>query len=659
MTVLNDSNESQVTKHGRNHATGSGARLTVPAVVALTACAFASTAGSQSSDGPAVEPVIVTGSHLPLTPANLAQSVSVVDSPELRQQTPAGLEEVLGRLNGVYVDSAGGTGGFTSLYLRGGENSHLMVQIDGVNVNDPTTTRGSTYDLSNIDVSQVERIELLRGPASAVHGAEALAGVLNIVTRPIDQLGFSAAAYGGLGEDNFGRAGITVAGGSGQLRGRLAFGVVSDGESGDDAELRLNTISGYLRFGRDGGPSGELFFRRAQRDSAAFPDDSGGPRLAVNRRRTTRDAEDSTFGGRFNLTAGRPWAIGGSAWIYEHGELANNAYVDPGVRLPVPAFTSDSEFRRRSLQVTATRDLGAQGSVVAGIEYQAEQGRIDSLGDFFMTGVPISLEFSLERSTFSLFVEGQIQLAPPVSLQLGVRRDEVDDLGAVVTPHLGVVWALPDGVTSLKASYSEGFKPPSFFALGFPIGANPDLRPESSRNGELGIVRHAAGGRSQAQISVFQTEYGNLVDFDATTFTYVNRGQIIVRGIEPALSLRLGRGWKAEIGATWLDIDLSDGMAPLRNRPERTLSAALEHEINDQNSLFVALVETGDFTDRSNPTGDIEMPGFTRVDAGYSMRRGRLRFNLAVDNVLDAAYEQYVGFPAQDRRVRVEVQVEY
>src|SRR6185503_4916958 len=115
---------------------------------------------------------------------------------QLRQHPPARLEEVLGRLNGVYVDSAGGTGGFTSLYLRGAENSHLLVLIDGVKVNDPTTTRGSAYDLSAIDVSQVERIELLRGPASAVHGGEALAGVLNIVTRPTGDSAFGASAYG-------------------------------------------------------------------------------------------------------------------------------------------------------------------------------------------------------------------------------------------------------------------------------------------------------------------------------------------------------------------------------------------------------------------------------------------------------------------------------
>ena len=119
--------------------------------------------------------------------------------------------------------------------MRGGENSHLLVLIDGVKVNDPTSTRGSAYDLSTIDVSQIERIEILRGPASAIHGGEALAGVINIITRSTSVSGIRGSAYGGVGQDDYARVGGTVATGNEVLHSQLGIGATRDGESGDDA----------------------------------------------------------------------------------------------------------------------------------------------------------------------------------------------------------------------------------------------------------------------------------------------------------------------------------------------------------------------------------------------------------------------------------------
>ena len=142
--------------------------------------------------------VLISGSRLPITESGLAQNVTVIDQRQIQESSPARLEDILGRVAGVYLDHAGKTGGFSSLYMRGAENSHLLVMVDGVKMNDPTTTRGSAYDLSSIDVHQVERIEILRGPASAIHGGEALSGVVNIIMKKPTQPGVSGSVYGAL-----------------------------------------------------------------------------------------------------------------------------------------------------------------------------------------------------------------------------------------------------------------------------------------------------------------------------------------------------------------------------------------------------------------------------------------------------------------------------
>ena len=98
-------------------------------------------------------------------------------------EKPAKLADLLRRVAGVHVDQVGGRGGTGSLYLRGADPNYTLVLVDGVRVNDPTNARGGSFDFSALDVADVERVEIARGPYSAVYGGDALAGVINIVTR--------------------------------------------------------------------------------------------------------------------------------------------------------------------------------------------------------------------------------------------------------------------------------------------------------------------------------------------------------------------------------------------------------------------------------------------------------------------------------------------
>jgi len=600
--------------------------------------------------------VVITGTRLPLTATGLAQNVTVITQKEIQEINPARIEDILALVTGGYVDNAGRAGGFASMYMRGAENSHLLILLDGVKLNDPTTTRGSAYDFSAIDISQIDRIEVLRGPASAIYGGEALAGVLHIITKRGAPVGVSGSAYGAVGGDGHQKIGGTVAFGQDNLAAQLSAGRSEEGNSGDDnGSLRLNTVSGSLQFAPGGGVQGELFGTYIDRKGEAFPDDSGGPRLAVNRQHSFRDSTDQIYGLKLAGGDARGVLVKGGVSVFDRVEHADNAFVDAGVRFPVPAYVSDTDFRRTNVFVTATHEYGSGASVIVGYEHQTEDGSLTSVGDFFFIGSPQTLTFQLDRKTDSVFAEGRFKLAPSVSAQIGLRYDKVQDLDGVTTPHLGVVWDLPNGATTLKAAYNQGFKPPSFFALGFPIGGNPDLKPETSKNVELIAAHRIDNAGSTAQVSIFQTNYENLVDFDGATFTNINRGTIVIKGIEPEIKLRLADRWRLQLGATFLSIDEQDGLQPLRNRPEQRATASATYDIDGRSSVFAGVNYTGNFLDRSNPTGDIQMPGFTVVDAAYSIQFGALRVKVAVDNLFDKSYEQFVGFPAQGRRLRAEL----
>ena len=118
---------------------------------------------------PATQPeIIVTGSRVATTEDNLAANVTVLKREDFDAEKPTKLADVLERVAGVHVDQVGGRGGTGSVYMRGADPNYTLVLVDGVRVNDPTNARGGSFDLSALDMADVERVEVARGPYSAV-----------------------------------------------------------------------------------------------------------------------------------------------------------------------------------------------------------------------------------------------------------------------------------------------------------------------------------------------------------------------------------------------------------------------------------------------------------------------------------------------------------
>ena len=148
---------------------------------------------------PAPQPeIIVTGSRVATTADDIAANITVLEREDFDVEKPAKLSDILRRVAGVHVDQVGGRGGTGSLYMRGADPNYTLVLVDGVRVNDPTNARGGSFDFSSLDIADVERVEIARGPYSAVYGGDALAGVINIVTRhaPAEKGYASADAHG-------------------------------------------------------------------------------------------------------------------------------------------------------------------------------------------------------------------------------------------------------------------------------------------------------------------------------------------------------------------------------------------------------------------------------------------------------------------------------
>ena len=148
------------------------------ALLLLVAASMSSTARAQG-DTARFDPVVVTATHEPMSRGALPVAVTVITGDELRRRGITTVAEALTDVTSAYVARAGSPGATTSLFLRGGESRYVKVLIDGVPVNDP----GGTYDFASLSTDNVERIEVVRGPASVVHGADAATGVVHVITR--------------------------------------------------------------------------------------------------------------------------------------------------------------------------------------------------------------------------------------------------------------------------------------------------------------------------------------------------------------------------------------------------------------------------------------------------------------------------------------------
>lgn len=591
-------------------------------------------------------PVLVTGTRLPPAVATSSPG-TVLDSRYIRRRNAASLPELLRELPGAYVDQAGVPGGYSSLYLRGADPNHTTVLLDGVRVNDPTNTRGGGFDLSALDPYDLQRVELIPGAASSIYGSDAMAGVLSLTTGRAGPTGIRIG--GGAGGRGYRRGYASLSGAADNLSAYLSGSALDDGRAADGGYRRLRTGSMTLR-GERGRATWIAALRLQDRAGASFPEDSGGPVHAVRRSLEVRDSQSGLWSleGAVSVGAG---TVRGYANGYLNDEDTASPGVAPGPRDPfgLPRSRSATLYRRTTAGAAWTSEP-ARSVASLGAEFARERGDVRSMLFFGPAAVPA--DFSLTRQTRSLFGEARYRWTSSVTTELGVRADDVDRFGTRATGRLRATYLPPGTAAHIEATLGTGFKAPSFFALGNTIVGNPLLRPEESRTLE---VAFATGGSTGQRVALFTTRYTNLIDFDpGPPPRLVNRSEIDMRGVEYAASIR-SDGWTAHAAASALSYELPDGATPLRNRPRLKAAAGAVYGAGSPWSAGLHGTWRGKMFDSSIPTGGLHLQPDFVVDGSVSYTHRAARITLAIDNVFQRDYEQFIGFPAPGRRLRLEL----
>lgn len=590
-----------------------------------------------------LEEVVVLGTWL--APDSYADgSHLAVDRDVVERRRPFDAEQLLAQLPGFAVSRPGGPGGVSEVFLRGAESNFTAVIVDGLRLNNPANTRGGAFDFSTLAGAEIERLDVATGAVSAIHGPDAMAGVIRIETAFPDA--GQGRVFAEAGTDHAWRAGVAgaVDAGGGSLALRLS------GQDGGDAvagaSLELGTLSARYDREFDGGHHWRLVLRAADRERSSYPEVSGGPELALLPALETGEGQEAGLALEGQVVHSSGWT---SEWLASWSRIEDQTDtppVPPGVLDGQPAFTSDSRYDRAQLRWVNRIALGSASDLALGLDLIDEDGRDRGGVDF--GGVIVPNGWSQQRTTASAFAELGRRWDGGWRLSLAGRGDvtEGDTRGAA---KLGVA---RDNVAGGQAwlRLANGYKLPSFFALGNPLFGNPDLDPERVRSMEAGWDRDFGAWR--LRLAGFASRYDDLVDFDFETFTNVNRGRIDVTGVELRGEWRPDPAWRLAADLTLSDID-ADG-EPLRRRPETTGGLSLAWTPDSPWRLAATARYVGERLVTSIPTGDVEDGDYWRLDATLRYRHAAgWDAWLALDNALDADWQDAPGFPAPGRAARL------
>ncbi|MYC27493.1 MAG: TonB-dependent receptor [Nitrospira sp. SB0662_bin_26] len=620
-------------------------------------------AGLAESSIETLDPVLVTATTLPTNQSQTPLQTKVFTRTGFDLQQPNRLGTLLQQTPGIFVDEMGGRSGLSSLYIRGSDPNYTMVLLDGVPLNDPTNQRGGSVDLSSLTPERIERIEIVKGPASVFYGSDAMAGAVNIITQKGSAKDRLVARAEG-GQWGYARGVLQASGTAGRFRYAGSAAVTRDDGQVTGNRFASGTIGGHMNWSRPDSLKLELTGQYTHTDTRSFPEGSGGPRLAILRSTEQRRTHEVASG--FNLTfpLAPNWEHQLTANVLHRQQKVDNPGVlsAPGMfRIPPTVFRTD--FTRMRFHWTLRASLNRLLKIAGGVQLVHENGTRTGIQDLTVLGLSsqVATDFEQSRATPAGILETIFSPNEQVRLSAGLRVDSPEDLPLRATPRLGVS-IQPFPQTIIHGTYGQGFKLPSLNALGDPIIGNSRLTPESSTAWEVGILRSSTVWDSEIRLTWFHNTFFNQIDLDPVlakqqTFLLVNLNKVRTQGIElnvatnplPDVSIQ---GW-----FTYLDARISGTNAPLRNRPKASGGFAIRVRATPALTIRSQLQAVGTRFDLQIPTTQTRVPGYYRMDLAttYALNDAWNIFG-AVDNLTNVKYEDFLGFSAPGTWVRFGVE---
>jgi vitamin B12 transporter len=618
-------------------------------LAAMLAAACSTTALAQQSASPenVLPAIVVSPTGVPTPEAQIASSVTVVTAQDIEREQRRTVPDVLANVPGLNIVQAGGPGGQTSIFIRGTNSNQTKVLIDGIDVSDPSNPNRS-FDFGQLLTSDIERIEVLRGPQSGLYGADAIGGVISIITkRGQGPAKVAALVEGGSfktfnqtaslsgSKENFDyafnvahfRAADTPVTPPELLPpGRAAIGNFYDNITGStklgldvSENFRLNYVGRYTE--------GELRFTSDEFFGGKFVPRAIQSTQNVKQFYTRAEAVVTGFDGRFTNFFG-----------VNYTDTSTTSQTTP---TSIPTLNAG---RRTRVDWRGVAALAPGQTLVTGLEHE-----IESMGT---TGV------KADNGNSGAYAELQSEFAQRLFVVSNIRHDKNERFGEATTFRIAPAVLLPVTETKLKASYGTGFKAPTLNQLfvSFPdffFYANPNLRPEESTGYDVGFEQPLFNNVVRFGATYFHNDITNLITSaldpvrGAPNRTNINIGKAETSGVEAFVMVKPVDWLWFRADYTYTDaFDRTTNLQLLR-RPRNKASFTAAWTPIDPLTLSATVLYVGEWIDgnRDFSIPRLVAPGFTVVNvaADYKINEYAKVF-ARIDNLFDERYQDPTGF---------------
>ena len=629
---MNDKRRSESARSGIGARRRS--RRWVHAAAATMLAVPAAVAGHQNDESEAKPPfveeeIVVSANRYEVPASEVGSSVTVIDGKEIERRNPVAVLDLLRTVPGTEVTHAGGPGKIATLRVRGGSGAQALILVDGVRVNSVT---GGTVDFANLLAANIERIEVLRGP-QATYGSEAMTGVISITTgRGLP--GWRLNATGEAGTHNHRRFELGLLGAAGPWN----YSVSATDLSTDGVSHRA--IEG-------GAVEDDPYENRtySTRLGAAFLDDG---RIDVRVRSYRGDTAVDGFGLEdLNAMAGQD-----EDTVALTVEKDLSSFWRQTVRLGQTEGTllgtdpdtiwNNYEIRSEIRQIDLQSDITLGTDNVLNLGFGTESRRGLSVGTF-----------DEEADLDSWFVQDQWSITEDLHVTAAIRGDDHSTFGSEASQRVTLSGGWSDGRGRVHGSYGTAFRAPNFNELYFPFSGDPNLLPETTEGFDVGVQQRIGGSGVTVDLTWFDIDFDQLIEFDLTSFTFGNVAQASSTGAEFTLRYRPSISTSLEFSHTYNRTENTATDNLLARRPKNRTTAVAQLQPTDR---FAAALMAAFVSDRIDSNGAV-MDDYTKVDLHLSYTRSVWQPFVRVENALDEGYFEVPGFVTPGRTIVVGVRL--
>jgi vitamin B12 transporter len=609
---------------------------------------------AQAAKSTAVSPTLA-----PTPVSELGSSVTVITHHDIEAQQYTAIPQVFATVPGLNVVQSGGPGGTTSVFLRGANSNHTKVLLDGMDVNDPNAASGA-FDFAHLSISDIDRIEVLRGPQSGLYGADAVGGVIDMRTKRGEGPAMVSASVEGGSYGTFNQTG-SLSGSSGAFS---YFFNAAHLHTGDLPVTPLELLpAGQAR--NNDSYDNQTYTGSLGVEIARNLDVRVTTRYVASDYHFTSDAfNTSTF-----LYAPEPTQSESSTKQWFTRAIAHNTLFDGAFEQTFGIGYMD--YRRKD----------ADPDPAAGIStYNGDRLKYDWTGVFkLIQGQTLTL--GAERQTDEIINSPLSSVSIPVSAQVtdtagfaqlqsrfgerfynvaSVRYDSNDRFGDVTTYRVAPAFLIPETDTKLKASYGTGFKAPSLNEMfvnypAYDLYANPGLKPEESSGYDVGFEQWALGRRVQFGATYFHNDITNLITLghvpgssDPFAYWATNVNQAVIDGAETFVAFKPLSDVSVRADYTYTMAMDALAHTELLRRPKHKVSVQAKWQATERLNLSATVIRAGDTMDYLRDSAiytPVKWPGYTVVNiaADYDIGGGMTVFS-RIDNLFDEHYQAPSGW---------------